>query len=521
MELINFKISTNDQLLDKQNHITPYISNVLVKLYVELPKRKKKTLDKLLKYINQFPEVPIFKNYLTSYYAINDNIKKARECNLWLLKEHPDYLFGKINYAFTLIEEEKYEEAKQLLGANLMLTDLYPNRNEFHVDEVMSYFGVTIKYLFAINEVKEAETRLAILEEIDDEHPKYLDAKKIEMKYLFEKAAARREEELTLIKTVPEIDRISALQIEKAPVFNFEIEIHKLYELSVESMPKRQLTLFELLNKPKFTDDLIAVLQDSINRFEYFKKNIDNEYFVELDFPTHALLLLTHIKSEKAIPTLLEVLKQNDDYIDFWYGDALFELMKPVLFYSHKNNEQDFLSFIKEPNVNAYSKSIVSETLLQILYFKSDANRQELLSYCENVLDFLIENKENKNILDTEFIGLFISDLVDYRTVELLPKIKQLFDLDIVGYWVCGDYESILEDITGDVKIETPKKYTKFLEVYADFNKRWFPTDENPNFFNDKDDYFDKPYISPPKVGRNEPCPCGSGKKYKKCCINL
>ena len=25
---------------------------------------------------------------------------------------------------------------------------------------------------------------------------------------------------------------------------------------------------------------------------------------------------------------------------------------------------------------------------------------------------------------------------------------------------------------------------------------------------------------SRPKVGRNDPCPCGSGKKYKKCCIN-
>ena len=21
-------------------------------------------------------------------------------------------------------------------------------------------------------------------------------------------------------------------------------------------------------------------------------------------------------------------------------------------------------------------------------------------------------------------------------------------------------------------------------------------------------------------VGRNDPCPCGSGKKYKKCCVN-
>ena len=27
-----------------------------------------------------------------------------------------------------------------------------------------------------------------------------------------------------------------------------------------------------------------------------------------------------------------------------------------------------------------------------------------------------------------------------------------------------------------------------------------------------------KPKIVEKKVGRNEPCPCGSGKKYKKCC---
>ena len=24
--------------------------------------------------------------------------------------------------------------------------------------------------------------------------------------------------------------------------------------------------------------------------------------------------------------------------------------------------------------------------------------------------------------------------------------------------------------------------------------------------------------VKPPKIGRNDPCPCGSGKKYKKCC---
>lgn len=28
-----------------------------------------------------------------------------------------------------------------------------------------------------------------------------------------------------------------------------------------------------------------------------------------------------------------------------------------------------------------------------------------------------------------------------------------------------------------------------------------------------------EPYVTPDeKIGRNDPCPCGSGKKYKKCC---
>lgn len=29
-----------------------------------------------------------------------------------------------------------------------------------------------------------------------------------------------------------------------------------------------------------------------------------------------------------------------------------------------------------------------------------------------------------------------------------------------------------------------------------------------------------EPIKSAPKVGRNDPCPCGSGKKYKRCCLN-
>jgi uncharacterized protein len=35
------------------------------------------------------------------------------------------------------------------------------------------------------------------------------------------------------------------------------------------------------------------------------------------------------------------------------------------------------------------------------------------------------------------------------------------------------------------------------------------------------DDVDEQPFVRvAPKIGRNEPCPCGSGKKHKKCCLN-
>jgi uncharacterized protein len=35
------------------------------------------------------------------------------------------------------------------------------------------------------------------------------------------------------------------------------------------------------------------------------------------------------------------------------------------------------------------------------------------------------------------------------------------------------------------------------------------------------DDVVERPFVrGAPKVGRNDPCPCGSGKKHKKCCLD-
>ncbi len=37
--------------------------------------------------------------------------------------------------------------------------------------------------------------------------------------------------------------------------------------------------------------------------------------------------------------------------------------------------------------------------------------------------------------------------------------------------------------------------------------------------FREPEFFTPQPLTSTPKIGRNDPCPCGSGKKYKKCCL--
>lgn len=41
---------------------------------------------------------------------------------------------------------------------------------------------------------------------------------------------------------------------------------------------------------------------------------------------------------------------------------------------------------------------------------------------------------------------------------------------------------------------------------------------EDGDILSNIDEIIEAGYLKPKKVGRNEPCPCGSGKKYKKCC---
>ncbi len=69
--------------------------------------------------------------------------------------------------------------------------------------------------------------------------------------------------------------------------------------------------------------------------------------------------------------------------------------------------------------------------------------------------------------------------------------------------------------VTFTAKFETDEGIQEHHELSL------FRKHEGKWYFVDASDPTKQPVVrSEPKIGRNDPCPCGSGKKYKKCCGN-
>ncbi|MCD4741501.1 MAG: preprotein translocase subunit SecA [Desulfobacteraceae bacterium] len=78
----------------------------------------------------------------------------------------------------------------------------------------------------------------------------------------------------------------------------------------------------------------------------------------------------------------------------------------------------------------------------------------------------------------------------------------------------------MFEDLIGRIKEDTIKILFRIQITTNDFNPNLHRPEKNALSFSHSDgSTFNQPIKNKnEKIGRNEPCPCGSGKKYKKCC---
>ncbi|MEP7170320.1 MAG: DUF1186 domain-containing protein [Bacteroidota bacterium] len=537
-KMFEYEITGDPFLTDDSVTITPEVIDILQKTYEKVMRKKNSVVRELHDLIEKYPAVPQFKNQLATIYAFQNNFTKANEVNHWLVKEHPDYLFGKLNLANEYIANNEYEKVPEVLGKLLEIKDLYPDRKAFHVNEVVMFYRSAISYFIGIKNIKAAESRLDILKNIDDDD-KILESFRMQIMVAnMQEGIKRWDTEDAKAKSVKVIAKKVVEPTNDKPEFNHP-EMEQLYS---NSMRISHQLVNEILALPRETliSDLHKVIYDSMARFHFFRENSDWSENTH-EFLHHAIFLLTDLNAENSLEVVLDILRQDEDYLDYWFSDYLTEGLWECLYVLGSNRFDVLKDFMMEPDRYSYARSVIPDAVSQISLHYPE-RKKECIQWFKDVLSYFISQKDNERIIDSYLNGFITCDVLDLKATELEPELAEIYNNELAAQSIAGDFKDVLDELHDpedrnrkrELHADIFSKYDYILrswhyykneeDVANDIDGKWgYPEDEYDNFIEDVNDvnYISKPgttYIkSEPKTGRNDPCLCGSGKKFKKC----
>lgn len=311
-------------------------------------------------------------------------------------------------------------------------------------------------------------------------------------------------------------------QITIAPKFN-HLEINYLYNFGLR-LPHEKLKEIIALPRASLIEDLENMLIDAVKRFDYFGE-MDWEEETN-NFVIHAIFLLKEINAEESLPKIIAFLEYDDEFLEFWLGDHKTDTLWQCFYGLGFNNTTPLKQLLLKPGVDTYVKTAVSEALCQMVLHHPE-KRKEISTVFLDVFTSNLEANLEDNLIDSDFLGLAIADTVDCELNELLPVIKQLFEKKYVSLGINGDFNDVEKEFAKTSIRDKKRDLYNIFELYDDVIKCWAgynEDDEDGTEFDDDYDFNYRPTIPiqavSTKIGRNEPCPCGSEKKYKKCCID-
>jgi len=546
----DFKITDDTYYFDEKYGLTKEIKDQLNAVYAEAFKGKKHTISHLERLCIKYPTIPYFKNLLGITFQAAGYKMKAEEIFKWTFKSHPEFLFARLNMAIIYLENGQVKKVPHLLGKSLNLGDLYPQRDEFHENEVLSYLQVAISYFLAIDDIQSAQKRMEMMDEIDPGAPLTYDASQEIMTYNMNSNIARFAADEAKKIIVSDRGYRTETQTIQNPQFTHP-EVEQLYQFGFDIPEDIILELLELPNE-SLVRDLEMVIGDAINRYEFFKDEVNNSGWndSEYTFSLHAVCLLAEIDSKKSLDTILELLRQGEEFLDFWYSYDLEIFLKYPIAKLALNNTEALEEFVKEPSNCAAARNIPVSALDIISSIDPD-RRDQVSDIFKDLLQFHLDRPDDKRVIDSEFLSYLVWSCIDIGEEKLLPFIKSLFERDLILETMVGNYTDVAEslkkntpyyesfhysimdhyDHLEDIFMADREMHTDdgdffndnlFESLFFDSFNDFFPDFENDSLYDY--DYDDRRPILPEHnpykdTGRNDPCPCGSGRKFKKCCL--
>ncbi len=268
-------------------------------------------------------------------------------------------------------------------------------------------------------------------------------------------------------------------------------------------------------------NEALPYLYDALDNALSIARIEDDEEINKHNLYLYALYLLAEMKDNGAFPHIMNAFSSSKDELYMLYGDIITEELKNMLYITFNGDLNMLLERIEDRSIYVYSRLAMFDAYIQ-LYLDGKETKDHLIEYLRK----LIHTDED----DEEFIQQLPYYIARLHLREMLDDLKYMYENDYFEPMIYGDYDSII-DMMYDFSYEKT-----FCEDSIDSYKclrRWSMFAEDKDAKKEHEDNMkalekmsidikreqNKARKKMKKIGRNDPCPCGSGKKYKKCCM--
>lgn len=249
----------------------------------------------------------------------------------------------------------------------------------------------------------------------------------------------------------------------------------------------------------------------------------------------YALYLLAEFRAKEALAAVVQAVSLPGEGPFDLFGDTITEDLNRVLAVLAADKPEIVDSLIADRSINEYVRWQAAQTYFHWVRDGSWSREQAVQRLRSHLVDAIACD-------DYDAATGLVAELVTFSPREAFDEIQEAFRRDLVDRAMVGPktVERSIEEGEAWFQRSVRHRRPAGIEDTVAELRRWAcfqDPDSRPSdsrvpaaaMFVEDDADIDPALVGPdrydplvPKVarrvGRNEPCPCGSGKKYKKCC---
>lgn len=255
-------------------------------------------------------------------------------------------------------------------------------------------------------------------------------------------------------------------------------------------------------------EEALPYFHDALKKALAEKKKLPGNY--QLHF--YGIFFLAEFEDTESFPDILKLACLPSSTLDALIGDAMTENLRDILYNTYNGDCASLKKAILRKSLDEFVRHGLLDVMGQ-LYLDGRLDEKEWKDFLKEVCDFVIDN-------DKDAAGLAYSITICHF-FDMLPEIKRLLDEGVLDPYVMGNYDSCVDYMFSYRDKEFCKKSMSVINTL----KHWtiFDREDEPMDRKEQERLLEKMLLELDKpstvVSRKSPCPCGSGKKYKNCCM--